>query len=201
MRPVRRMGAALADWRVRLLARAGALALCSAFCALLVLASRVTLAPERAILGVEVFLERPRAREQARPAPPRAARPGAPTPNTAPAATPNLEAEMQTRLLRCFTRLGQPRPPSCPRDAAPEDWRRPQLPVGGDYAPPPEPDMERIYTRAERDTLVMPSCIREKTGGCMRFGERPPPPSRSAEQICRDGGLGGPCVPPPEQVD
>ena len=61
--------------------------------------------------------------------------------------------------------------------------------------------MARIYTRAEQQTLVMPSCMRDGPGGmvgaCVRMGVTPPPPSRSAEEICRDGGLGGPCAPPP----
>ncbi|HRP12017.1 MAG TPA: hypothetical protein PLK37_13370 [Terricaulis sp.] len=193
---------ALADWRVRVLARAGAFVLCAAFCALLVLASRVTLSPEGTAGGVEVFLERPPERELARPAQPRPSQAGAPIPSPAPATAPSADAAMQAQLLRCFVRPGQPRPPGCPSEPPPEDWRRPQLPVGGDYAPPPEPDMNAIYTRAERDTLVMPSCIRDKTSGaCMRFGQRPPPPSRSAEQICRDGGLGGPCRPPAEQEE
>jgi len=192
----------LADWRVRALAQAGACALCAAFCALLVLASRVALTPERAVSGVEVFFERPPEHELARPPQARPARPGASAPMPALSTAPSADAAMQAQLLRCFVRPGQPRPPNCPSDPPPEDWRRPQLPMGGEYAPPPEPDMDAIYTRAERDTLVMPSCIRDKTSGaCMRFGQRPPPPSRSAEQICRDGGLGGPCVPPPEQVD
>jgi hypothetical protein len=61
--------------------------------------------------------------------------------------------------------------------------------------------MERIFTQAERDTLVMPSCVRDKnTTACVRFGQRPPPPSRSPEQLCQEDGLGGPCAPPPDAV-
>jgi hypothetical protein len=51
---------------------------------------------------------------------------------------------------------------------------------------------------------VMPSCVRDGppsagagVGVCGSFGTTPPPPSRSAEQICRDANMGGPCEPPP----
>lgn len=197
------MGAAyqLADWRVRGAARVAALALCAAFCALLVFASRTTLTPQRESHGVDVLLERPPEREIIRPSRTPAA-PVAPDQSEAPPAAPSVEAEMLSRMLRCARRPGQPRPADCPHEAAPEDWAPPQIPMGGDYVPEEQPDMDRIYTRAERETLVMPSCIRDKTSSaCVRFGVRPPPPSRSAEQICRDGGLGGPCAPPPETVN
>lgn len=191
--------AQLADWRVRAAARAGAFVLCAAFCALLVLTSQTKLTPERAAQGVAVWIERPPERALARPSQPRAAGAPAPDQSQAPPADPNVEAAMLSRLLRCARRPGQPRAPDCPREAEPEDWRRPQIPTGGDYAAPDQPDMDRIYTRAERETLVTPSCVRDKSSGaCIPFGVRPPPPSRSAEQICRDGGLGGPCTPPPE---
>ena len=82
--------------------------------------------------------------------------------------------------------------------------RRTELPVGGDYYVPPEPDLNQIFTQAERDTLVMPSCVRDGAPGagagvsaCAAFGVTPPPPSRSAEQICRDANMGGPCEAPP----
>lgn len=191
----------LADWRVRGVARVAALALCAAFCALLVLASRTTLTPQSESHGVEVLLERPPERETTRPSR-SAPGPASPDQSQAPPAAPSVEAEMLARMMRCVRRPGQPRPADCPREAAPEDWARPQIPMGGDYVPEEQPDMDRIYTRAERQTLVTPSCIRDKTSqGCVRIGIRPPPPSRSAEQICRDGGLGGPCTPPPEAVD
>lgn len=192
----------LADWRVRAASRLGAALLCAAAFALLVTASRTFIAPERPAAGVAVLIEterlEPPAPQQAQPRP--AAGPGAPSYHAPPeSADPSVEAQMLQRSLRCASlRPGQPRPAGCPREAEPDDWRSPTVPRGGVYVREPEPDLERIFTRAERETLVMPSCVRDGSGTCVRFGERPPPPSRSAEQICRDSGLGGPCAPPPE---
>lgn len=190
----------LADWRVRAASRLGAAAVCALAFALLVNASRTFIAPERPALGVEVLLEpRPQPPSTPQRQRPPVAGPATPSELAAPQGDPSVETQMLSRMLRCVRRPAQARPADCPREAAPEDWARPQIPMGGDYAQEPEPDMERLYTRAERETLVMPSCIRDKTSGaCMRFGQRPPPPSRSAEQICREGGLGGPCTPPPD---
>lgn len=192
--------AILADWRVRAASQVGAVLACALLAALLLSVSGSVITPERPALGVAVLIERetPPERQTAQP---RSRALGAPTPsNAAPPASPSVDATMGAQLLRCVVRPDQPRPADCPREAEPEDWRRPSLPVGGRYAPPPEPNMEQIYTRAERETLVMPSCVRDKTSGaCIRFGQRPPPPSRSAEQLCQEGGLGGPCAPPQDQ--
>lgn len=189
----------IATWRVRAIASAGAVLACVGLFALLVISSRTFIAREHSAAGVEVFLSPP---ERPRDAPQRPGvvrGPAAAPSDAAPPAAPSVEAEMLSRMLRCARRAGQPRPPDCPRETRQEDWERPNIAVGGDYVQPEQPDHERIYTRAEQQTLVMPSCIRDGAGGCVRFGVRPPPPSRSAEQICREGGLGGPCTPPPEQ--
>ncbi len=72
--------------------------------------------------------------------------------------------------------------------------------LGGDFAPEEQPNLARIYTRAELDTLVMPSCMRDRRGVCIPFGVTPPPPSRSAEELCEMEGI-GPCRPPPFSED
>ena len=100
---------------------------------------------------------------------------------------------MFARLLSCLDRRFEDRPRDCPREPPPSEWEEPRIAVGGDFAPPPGVDLEVIYTRAELQTLVMPAC----TGVCIRVGPRPPSPSRSAEEICRDANMGGPCAPPP----
>lgn len=188
----------IADWRVRAAARLGGALVCAGLFALLMAASRSLLPPERAAVGVEMILAEHAPPAQQRVHPPLSS-PTAPSAHAPPAA-PSIEAEMLSRMLRCIRRPGQPRPADCPGEPAQPDWARPQIPVGGDYAQPEQPDFDRIYTRAEQRTLVMPSCRRDGAGACIPFGARPPPPSRSAEQICRDGGLGGPCAPPPESV-
>lgn len=193
--------ASLAGWRLRAASRAGAVLACAGLAALLVAVSRGVIMLERPIAAVEMVIE------QAPPAPPeqqtQRATPSAPTAsfNSAAPATPSIDAAMGAALLRCVVRPGQPRPPGCPSEPAPQDWESPRLPVGGRYAPPDAPNMERIFTQAERETLVMPSCVRDKNSTvCIRIGQRPPPPSRSPEQLCQQDGLGGPCAPPPDAV-
>jgi hypothetical protein len=176
-------------------------------CVLLVLSSRtssfepfrpnvidvvITPNPER------LDLERPQQRQ-----PQRANAPA--STSTQPNAPASADQQQLSSMLACFRPRGR-RPAHCPEEPAPNsDDPRTQLPVGGDFYQPPPPDLDRIYTRAERDTIVMPSCVRDgppPTGGagvsvCAPFGTTPPPPSRSAEQICRDANMGGPCETPP----
>lgn len=125
--------------------------------------------------------------------------------STQPNAPASTDQQQISSMLACFRPRGR-RPAHCPEEISPNsDDPRAQLPVGGDFYQPPPPDLDRIYTRAERATLVMPSCVRDgppSTGGagvsvCASFGTTPPPPSRSAEQICRDANMGGPCEAPP----
>jgi hypothetical protein len=113
----------------------------------------------------------------------------------------NTEMQMLSRLLSCLDRRLEHRPRNCPREPPPSEWERPQIAAGGDFAPPPDVDLAAIYTVAEQRTLVMPSCRRDRSNVCIRFGVRPPPPSRSAEEICRDANMGGPCTPPPLEED
>ncbi len=194
--------ATLAGWRLRAASRAGAVLACAALAALMVAVSSSVILLERPIGAIEVVIE------QAPPAPPpdqpnRRVSPSAPTAayNGAAPATPSIDAAMGAQLLRCVVRPGQPRPADCPREAEPEDWRRPSLPVGGNQAPrEPSAEMNALYSRLEQTPAPMPSCIRDKTHNvCIRIGQRPPPPSRSAEQLCEEEGLGGPCALPPDR--
>lgn len=102
---------------------------------------------------------------------------------------------MLARTLSCFSRRVAERPPNCP---PPQDAEASiELPAGGDFAQPEELDLNRVYTPAELRTIVTPSCRRDGGGGaCIPIGPRPPPPSRSAEEVCEDEGI-GPCRPPP----
>ncbi len=117
--------------------------------------------------------------------------------STQPNAPTSADQQQLSNMLACF-RPRRQRPAHCPSEPTPTpDDPRGQLPVGGDFYEPPPPDLNQIYTQAERETLVMPSCVRDGSGACMPFGTTPPPPSRSAEQICRDANMGGPCEAPP----
>lgn len=190
--------------RTRAASIAAAAVVCLVFCALLIVASRTDRMSSEDARGVEVFIAR-REVPPPRPRTPSQPRAVAPADARAPSTAPSVETQMLRRLLTCVTRAGERPRPNCPREPAPEDWATPQLQVGGDFAQPEQPDMDAIYTPAEQRTLVMPSCVRDgppATGGagvsvCAPFGTTPPPPSRSAEQICRDANMGGPCETPP----
>lgn len=180
------------DWRIRAAAWSAGAALWMGFIALLLTTSHTTLPNDGAPRGVVAIIDiapqpqdRTRAPRVTRTPSAAASTPGAPT----------VEAEMLARMLACFDRR-RDRDPNCPREPAPQDRRSPQIAVGGDFAQPPPVDFDAIYTTAELRTLVMPSCMRDGSNVCIRFGVRPPPPSRSAEEVCQDGGI-GPCRPPP----
>jgi len=172
-------------------------------CVLLVLSSRTTIFERTGPNIINVVITP----NPDRPNQPRPARSplGAPvSTSTAPNAPANADQAQLSQMLACFRPRGR-RPDYCPQEAAPNpDDPRTQLPAGGDFYRPPPPDLNRIYTPAELDTLVMPSCVRDGAPGagagvavCVPFGTTPPPPSRSAEQICRDANMGGPCETPP----
>lgn len=172
---------------------------------LLVWSSRTTTWVGEAARGVDVtIVERERAetpRQQ-----PRQRAPQAGSPQASDAAVDAREAADNAALsnmIACMRPRNQ-RPTTCPRDPPvdPDDSRT-RLPVGGDYYVPPPPDLDRIYTQAERETLVMPSCVRDGAPGagagasvCARMGITPPPPTRSMEEVCRDANMGGPCETP-----
>lgn len=189
--------------RVRAISFVSSALLVTLACTLLLLASRVTsYLDDQVVTGVDVLIEeRPAPREVQRQAP----RAGAPTANTA--APPMLTdipigRSMLARTLACFDNLHPERrdaecPPVVP-DTEFDQFAR--LPVGGDFAGPPPLRLERIFTPAELATLMVdPPCVPGMTINnfmvqyCTRFGVTPPPPSRSAEQVCIDGGV-GPCL-------
>lgn len=193
--------------RRRALSIAASTLVVGAALALLVWSSRTTTWQDEAARGVDVIIvererdERPR--QQPRQRAPQAGPPQARDASAEARAAADTAA--LSNMLACMRPRGR-RPATCPQEPAPDpDNPRAQLPAGGDFYQPPPLDLDRIYTRAERDTLVMPSCVRDgppSSGGagvsvCVPFGTRPPPPSRSAEQICRDANMGGPCETPP----
>lgn len=179
-------------WRGRAAAIAAATFVCASFAALLLLASRTITLESETARGVEVFIS-PR---EARPPRVEAQRPRtntAPVADARPTPTASVETQMLRRMLGCVRRPGERPREGCPSEPAAEDWARPRIAVGGDFAPPPSLDLNRAFTRAEQATLAMPPC----EGACFRVGPTPPPPSRSAEELCEMEGI-GPCRPPPE---
>lgn len=179
-------------WRVRAAAIGAAAIVCAAFVAVLVIASRTEMHAQQANEGVAALVDiAPRPRQASRTTPPARA-PGIPSPSAA-----STEMQMLSRLLSCLDRRLENRPRNCPREPPASEWEGPQIAVGGDFAPTPDVDFDAIYTVAEQRTLVMPRC----EGACFRFGTPPPPPSRSAEEICRDANMGGPCTPPPSREE
>jgi hypothetical protein len=156
-------------------------------CALLVLSTRTTVFENPGPSIIQVVIS-PRREPPARDVEPRPMPRGRAAPPTSAETGTALDRAQLARTLACLQPRAR-RPAYCPPAAPGADAPHMQLPSGGDFYRPPEPDLNRIYTPAELDTLVMPPC----PPGCIRVGPPPPPPSRSAEQICRDANMGGPC--------
>lgn len=180
-------------------AAAGVVAL---ICALLLIVSRVAQYGDETATGVHVFIEEapPETRPRAAPPPPpsgaRVADPDAPpTPTPLP-----VDREMLARALNCFDRLSRDRREDCPREELEQEYgdgertrraydpspRRLRL-VGAQRAVPP-PCQQGF-------SAVQMGADGAGTQFCGSWGITPPPPSRSAEQVCVDGGI-GPCHPP-----
>ncbi len=187
--------------RGRTLAFAAAAGVVALACALLLFVSRVIQYTDTSVNGVNVFIEEAPAPPQTRAAPPpppsgvRVASPDAPpTPTPLP-----VDVEILARALNCFDRLSRDRREDCPReeleheDGDTERTRR---------AFDPSPQRLRLVG-VQRD--VPPPCERgfstvtmgdgQGVQFCGGWGVTPPPPSRSAEQVCVEGGI-GPCHPP-----
>jgi hypothetical protein len=187
--------AAIIDPRTRALAFAAATLVVTLACALLLLMSRIIQYADDNVLGVRVLLEEaPRSPPGPRRAPP-------PQPQDAPvgahaAATPTplpIDRAVRARALACFDRLNRERAPDCPVEALEsEHGDRERSRRAYDPSPP------RINPAITPPMGVDPPCVPGLNGAnvCIRFGIRPPPPSRSAEEICVAGGV-GPCHPPP----
>jgi hypothetical protein len=190
--------------RARALSFVAATSVVALICALLILVSRVAQYAENANEGVHVFIEEaPQLqRPQTRSAPPpprggvRVAAPDAPpTPTELP-----VDHAMLARALDCFDRLSRDRREDCPREALEQEYgdgertrsaydpspRRLRL-VGSQRAVPPPCQPGVSATTLEGGAPAVQYCG--------RFGVTPPPPSRSAEEVCVAGGI-GPCHPP-----
>lgn len=193
--PVRRRAASLA----------AALLVCAGLGLLLIVASRTIAYLDQQARGVEVFVSPREDTPPPRPVqtPVRTERSTAAAIQSDAPPTTSVEAQMLRRMLGCVRRPGERPRADCPAEPTPQDWERQRLRIGGDFAPEEQPNLARIYTRAELHTLVMPSCVRDGppsagagVSACVPFGRTPPPPSRSAEELCELEGI-DPCRAPP----
>jgi len=170
-------------------------------CLLLLLMSRVIQYADNTTNGVNVFIEEappPRPTRNAPPPPPGGVRTAAPDAPPTETSLP-VDRAMLVRALNCFERLSPDRRADCPREALEEEYgdtertRRaydpspPRLRLVGAQRDVPPPCDRGFSTTTIGDAQVVQYC-----GG---WGVTPPPPSRSAEQVCIDGGV-GPCIPP-----
>lgn len=197
-------------FRWRAISFASSALILGALLALLIVTSRVTTyIDDWTAQGVTVEIE-----EQAPPPNVRAAqRPATPPTYNAPTnsmLTPiPIGRDMLARSLSCLNRRPEDRSADCPPTAAASS----QPDYTGLYTMPLDPDapapvhLDRIFTPAELATIMAePPCIPGLTLGsftvthCSRIGFTPPPPSRSAEEIC-EAGFVGPCRPPPFRAE
>lgn len=196
-------GAALSisTTRVRAVSLASGALVVALICAALLALSRVAayLDQPPAIILVEIT-----PRSETRPAPARAQTPAqsrvAHTAAPAPTSIP-VGREMFARTLHCFRlRAGEPRPPECPPPT------QAQLETfGGNF--PTDRQLDLILNppqnTAQAFAGIPPSCIPGVSAApemagvqvCIRGGLVPQEASRSAEEVCRAGGI-GPCTPP-----
>ncbi|MCX7358682.1 MAG: hypothetical protein NT015_11175 [Alphaproteobacteria bacterium] len=184
------------DPRARALSFMAAAGIVTLACIALLLFSRVVQYADTRDTSVHVFMtEEPRPAPPPRATPP-AARINAPNPLAAPAPTPlPVDSALLQRAMNCFNRLNRDRPADCPREALEEDpGDRERTRSAYDPTPRPAPPVE--YPMG-----IDPPCDRgiHLTGagiaGCVAFGITPPPPTRSAEEVCVAGRV-GPCHPP-----
>lgn len=212
-RPVlQREGAGVSEAAITIGARGRSLSftasalLITMLCTLMILVSRVAqLGDGATIRGVHAVIEEA-PRRAAAPAPqaPRRAGIAVIAPDGAPTPTPiPVDREMLARALACFDRLNRERPADCPREALEQDYGDGER-TRRAYDPSPP------RVRVALDPLPMgisPPCnvgVHATTmggdgvggGACFHVGRDPPPPSRSAEEICEAGHV-GPCRPPP----
>lgn len=190
------------DPRMRALSFATAACLIALACSLMVIISRVTRYSDDTERSVRIFMQeapRPIAPPPAQRTPPSRsaiATDAPPIPTELP-----LDTAMLARAMACFDRLNRDRPADCPREALaeePGDRER----TRHAYDPSPERSAPIVYPMG-----VDPPCqrgfsatrIRDSNAVgvqyCGTWGVTPPPPSRSAEEICVAGGV-GPCHPP-----
>jgi len=204
----------IADRRVRTASFGASICLVALACTILLINSRAIVFLEGpAIQAVSVQVE-------TRAAPPRPAAharaSGVATTNTTapPTATAiPVAREILEHVQACSNPRAEDRPANCPHLALPQDWQQSQsLPVGGDFYQPPPVDLSRAFTRSELALANPPPChigfssVAMGNGSGVQYCQHtypdPPPPTRSAEEVCDAGGI-GPCHPPafrPEDV-
>lgn len=188
------------DPRMRALSFLVATGVIALLCSLMLVVSQVACYSDGSDNSVRIIME-----EAPRPAPPPPSRPSppprnglavlspdaAPTPTTLP-----VDTQMLARAMACFDRLNRDRPESCPREALEEERgdrarTRRAYDISPERAPPVEYPMG-IDPPCDRGIHLTGAGI----AGCVAFGITPPPPTRSAEEVCVAGGV-GPCHPPP----
>jgi len=197
---------AVADRRVRAASFGASFCVVAMACLVLLINSRAIVFLEGpAIQAVGVQAE---ARTRPRPiAPPTRATGIATTNTTAPPTATALPVtrEILAHVQACSNPHTEDRPADCPQMALPQNWRSQRLPVGGDFYEPPAVDLSQAFTRSELALANPPPChigFSSTTIGnasavqyCQHTYPDPPPPSRSAEEVC-EAGLIGPCHPP-----
>jgi hypothetical protein len=198
---------AIADRKVRAASFGASLCFVALACTILLINSRAIVFFEApAIQAVSVQVE---TRTPPRPIP--RARPSgvATTSATAPPTATALPVarEILEHVQACANPHAEGRPADCPHMALPQDWQQSErLAVGDDFYEPPAIDLSQAFTRAELATISNPppchiglsSTTIENASAvqyCQHTYADPPPPSRSAEEVC-EVGLIGPCHPP-----
>lgn len=188
------------DPRMRALSFLVATGVIALLCSLMLVVSQVARYSDDSDNSVRIFME-----EAPRDTPPPPTRASPPprngfavrSPDAAPTPTPlPVDTTMLARAMACFDRLNRNRPESCPREALEEEpgdraRTRRSYDISPERAPPIEYPMG-IDPPCDRGIHLTGAGI----AGCVGFGVTPPPPSRSAEEVCVAGGV-GPCHPPP----
>lgn len=188
--------------RGRTLSFAASAILITLLCAVMILVSRVVRLEEALTLqGVHVTIEdapRPPPVDR-RPPPPSSVRIAAPEATPTETLLP-VDREMVARALSCFDRLNRDRRADCPDEPLEEEYGDVER-TRRAYDPSPP----RISASIRPAMGVDPPCVRgfstASSGDAVRvqycggWGITPPPPSRSAEEVCLAGHV-GPCRPP-----
>lgn len=184
------------SWRKRGAALAVSALVVALTCFLLYLVSRHdALEDGSRTAGVEVLLQ-PKPPEHPRATPhPQSAR-AAPLPS--PLAPARSGDPVLAQMLVCFGSHRREHP-ECARAAA--EPNAPEIAIGSHSDRDVAPNLRNVYSPGELMTIapeakcaVLNSAAAAKV--CMPTYPDPPPPSRTAEEICVQQNMGGPCHPP-----
>jgi len=126
-----------------------------------------------------------------------------------PRAAPDGETAALAQMLVCFGPHRNEHPECLSMRAGP-DAHPTQINPWGHSDRDVLPNLRNVYSPGELMTIVPPGKCAPVEGGsgasigvCAQLPD-PPPPSRTAEEICVDANMGGPCHPPipdaPQQV-